>query len=309
MSQPFWAPEYDVSADEARALIAAQFPHVSPCVIERFGAGMDNIAFLVDKKYVFRFPRRSIIVPLLETETAVLPLIAPHLPVPVPVPRFRGIPQGAYPWMFAGYELLPGTTACSVALTDDARLALAPALGSFLRALHSIDPADALALGLPFDTLGRLDHTRRFPLAEDRFANLEARGYLNDVHTFLQFMRETAPRDLVASVIVHGDLYARHVLVDESECLSGIIDWGDVHYGHPAADLMVAHTMLPPSAHQSFIYAYGGVDERAWDIARYRAIYHSALVADYGIKIEDAALRDAGIAALERIREAIAPVF
>ncbi len=94
MSQTFWAPEYDVSADEARALIAAQFPHVSPCVIERFGAGMDNIAFLVDRKYVFRFPRRSIIVPLLETETAVLPLIAPHVPIPVPVPRFKGVPQG-----------------------------------------------------------------------------------------------------------------------------------------------------------------------------------------------------------------------
>lgn len=155
----------------------------------------------------------------------------------------------------------------------------------------------------------RCTRSRRFPLAEDRFANLEARGYLDDVHTFLQFMRETAPRDLVASVIVHGDLYARHVLVDESRCLSGIIDWGDVHYGHPAADLMVAHTMLPASTHQSFIDAYGGVDERAWDIARYRAIYHSALVADYGIKIEDAALRDAGITALERIREAIAPVF
>jgi aminoglycoside phosphotransferase (APT) family kinase protein len=102
------------------------FRHASS---KRFGAGMDNIAFLVDRKYVFRFPRRSIIVPLLETETAVLPLIAPHVPIPVPVPRFKGVPQGAYPWMFAGYELLPGTTACSVALTD-ARLALAPALGS-----------------------------------------------------------------------------------------------------------------------------------------------------------------------------------
>lgn len=46
----------------------------------------------------------------------------------------------------------------------------------------------------------------------------------------------------------------------------------------------------------------GPVDERTKTRARYRAIYHAALVADYGLRIADAALQRAGTAALERMR-------
>ncbi len=73
--------------------------------------------------------------------------------------------------MFAGYELLTGTIACSIVLSEDARRMLARPLGSFLRALHSIDPAQAIARGLPGDTIGRLDHNKRMPLAVERFAH------------------------------------------------------------------------------------------------------------------------------------------
>ncbi len=114
-------------------------------------------------------------------------------------------------------------------------------------------------------------------------------------------MIEHAPHDVKPSAIVHGDLYARHILLDDSASISGVIDWGDVHFGHPANDLMAAHTMLPSDAHAEFIDAYGGIDEATWLLAKYRAIYHSALVAHYGMNIEDAALVNAGISALARI--------
>ncbi len=102
VTKPSWAPDLDVSPEQARDLIAVQFPQIAPRSVERFGAGMDNLAYLVDEKYVFRFPRRAIAVPLLETEAAILPLIAPHLPVPIPAlalsahhkGRIRGCLQG-----------------------------------------------------------------------------------------------------------------------------------------------------------------------------------------------------------------------
>jgi aminoglycoside phosphotransferase (APT) family kinase protein len=297
----FWSPEHDVSPDLARALIASQFPDLVPERIERFGSGMDNIAYLVDQRWIFRFPRRSVVAPLLETETAVLPLIAAHVPVPIPVPQFVGKPQAPYPWMFAGYDVLAGTTACSVELSDDDRARLAPALGKILGALHRIDPGQALALGLPGDAIGRMDHARRFPLAQERLSDLKAGGYLSNAMPLLAFMEANAPSALLACSIVHGDLYARHVLVDSEHTISGIIDWGDVHFGHPAADVMVAHTMLPSGTHASFVEAYGGVDPQTWAWAKYRAIYHSVLVAHYGVRIADSALARAGLSALQRI--------
>lgn len=297
----FWSPEHDVSPELARALIASQFPDLAPERIERCGSGMDNIAYLVDERWVFRFPRRSVVAPLLETETAVLPLIAPLLPVPIPVPEFVGKPQGPYRWIFAGYDVLTGTPACSVELSDDDCARLAPALGKVLGALHRIDPEQALAKGLPGDVIGRMDHARRFPLAQERFSELRTGGYLSNVTPFLAFMKANAPSALQPYSIVHGDLYARHVLVDADHNITGIIDWGDVHFGHPAADLMVAHTMLPSKAHPAFVKAYGGVDPQTWAWAKYRAIYHSVLVAHYGIRAADSTLACAGLSALQRI--------
>jgi aminoglycoside phosphotransferase (APT) family kinase protein len=301
----FWAPEIDVHEELARELIAAQFAELGPQRLRPFGAGMDNAAFLVNERYVFRFPRREIAVPLLERETQILPLLANRVPVRIPVPQFVGTASERYPWLFAGYERLPGTSACSVSLSDQHRETIAPALGSFLRALHAIDPSTAIACGLPGDEMKRLDHAHRFPLAQERFALLEDAGAITNTQPFLDFMASVAPENLEPSVVAHGDLYARHLLVDGKRDLCAVIDWGDVHYGHPAVDLMVAHILLPPSAHAAFVEAYGGVDARTWDIAKYRAVYHCALVADYGIQIGDAALWDAGLTGLRFIRETL----
>lgn len=301
----FWAPEIDVDEDLARQLIAEQFPLLGPKTLRPFGAGMDNAAFLVNDRFVFRFPRREIAVPLLEHETRVLPLLAAHVSTPIPVPVYAGAPSDRYPWLFAGYERLPGTSACSISLSLEEREALAPFLGHFLRQLHAIDPVPAIECGLPGDLIGRFDHARRFALAQERFAMLEDAGAIADTKPFIDFMAATAPRDLQPSVIAHGDLYARHILVDERHALSAVIDWGDLHYGHPAVDLMAAHSFLPASAHNRFIDAYGGVDARMWELAKYRAIYHCALVAHFASQIGDSALWDAGLTGLRFIREGI----
>ncbi len=44
----------------------------------------------------------------------------------------------------------------------------------------------------------------------------------------------------VSPCLMHGDLYARHLLLDESFQLSRVIDWGDLHAGDGAVDLAVA---------------------------------------------------------------------
>lgn len=302
-----WAPEIDVDEELARESIAAQFPELGPKTVRPFGAGMDNAAFLVNERYVFRFPRREIAVPLLERETRILPLIVPRVPVAIPVPRFVGEPNDRYPWVFAGYELLEGTSACSISLSNTERETMAPALGFFLRDLHAIDPARAIERGLPGDLIGRLNHAHRFQLAQERFALLEDSGALTNTQPFIDFMASVAPgdTDVQPSVIAHGDLYARHILLNRRHALGAVIDWGDLHYGHPATDLMVAHSMLPASAHDAFIAAYGGVDERTWQIAKYRATYHCGLVANFGIQTGDAALWDAGLTGLRFIRETL----
>ena len=160
MSLPVWHPEIVVDEATARALIREQFPRVDSSSIEAIGFGYDNTAFLVGDAFVFRFPRRAIAVALMEREMAVLPKIAPLVPVAIPVPILQGRAGGTYPWPFAGYKLLTGSTASSLSLSDSECEGIAPPLGTFLQRLHSVDVRDAVGEALPGDLIGRLDHSR-----------------------------------------------------------------------------------------------------------------------------------------------------
>jgi len=82
----------------------------------------------------------------------------------------------------------------------------------------------------------------------------------------------------------------RHVLVDDAARSAGVIDWGDVHVGHPALDLALAHTLLPPAVRDAFRSAYGPIDAATWALARFRAIYHSAMLLRYAHATADADL-------------------
>jgi aminoglycoside phosphotransferase (APT) family kinase protein len=79
-------------------------------------------------------------------------------------------------------------------------------------------------------------------------------------------------------VFLHGDLHFKNMLVDEQGKVSGIIDWGDMNVGHPACDLSVAYSFLPPQARPQFFEAYGEVDEETKRLARMIAIYIPMLI-------------------------------
>src|SRR5918911_1437267 len=100
MTQP-WKADVDLTPERAASLIERQFPALAPARLEPLGIGWDNAAYLVNGNLVFRFPRRQMGAGLIEREARILPLLAPHLPLPVPVPRFVGRPAGEYPFPFA----------------------------------------------------------------------------------------------------------------------------------------------------------------------------------------------------------------
>ncbi len=265
--------------------------------VRPLGEGWDNAAFGAGD-YVVRFPRRAVAVALIEREVRALPLLAPLLPLPISSPAFAGAPWERYPWPFAGYRRLAGEPLASAAFPAGGYEALGSQLGAFLRALHGVDPEIGARAQLPGDEIGRLDHTACMRRSGPRFAELEAAGVLGDGAALLAQLEALAPAEArAARCIVHGDLYAAHVLIEGERC-SGIIDWGDVHLGDPAVDLSVAFEVLPAHARPAFFAAYGPIDAPAERLARYRALYHAVLVAHYGLTIGNDALREAGLRGL-----------
>ncbi len=280
----------------AQRLILAQFPQLAPATATLLGEGWDNAAFLVNGAYVFRFPRREIAAQLIAHECGVLPLAAPQLPLAVPVPALRGQPSPQYPWRFAGYPQLPGVPLSEKRPSDEEYRRLAAPLGEFLRALHALDCAPLREAGLPSDTLGRLDRARMLPKMRARLETLQSAGFLDETRRMLALVERVAPgQGGMSRALVHGDLYARHILVDERFVPIAIIDWGDVHFGDPAVDLSIAFSILAPPMRERFFEAYGGVDEATIEAARFRAGYHATMVAHYGYRIGDGDLLYIGL--------------
>ena len=57
----------------------------------------------------------------------------------------------------------------------------------------------------------------------------------------------------------HGDLHPANILVDHGQ-LSGVLDFGDLTAGDPAADLSVGWMLLPARCHQAFRDSAGASD-------------------------------------------------
>lgn len=297
MAQP-WAA--DIPFDDALAarLIAEQFPDLAGLPLRLFGEGWDNRAYRLGATQVARFPRRRAGIQYMQGELAVLPHLAGRLPLPIPAPTHIGRPTAAYDAPFAVYPYLPGVTLDSVDPPDAARHRLAAPLGRFLAALHAHPPpADA--------TIGEA----RWVDADHRMEKIRASvasvgGALGQR---LQAVADAAYAGLAPGssavaaaqrTLIHGDLYARHLLLDDAGALVGIIDWGDVHQGDAAVDLGVAFLVLPPADHAAFRAAYGPIEAAVWARARMRAVWDLAVTLQYSHEAGDPPMERAGLRAL-----------
>jgi aminoglycoside phosphotransferase (APT) family kinase protein len=298
-----WAPEVQVPPELAAALIESQCPWLAPVTLDLMGEGWDNVAYLVNREWVFRFPRRTIAVPLLETEGRVLPSLAPRLPYPIPTPVWFGRPDDSYKWPFLGYRRLEGHVVSDANLDEPARAALAEPLARFLRGMHDVPLAEAQAWGAPPDLVGYLDTARFERLVRPALADLVTRGIIDDASPWLDILAAgLAALPLTTPVaLVHGDFYSRHILVDGAGRMTGVIDFGDMHIDHPALDLSVAWTVLPPSARDTFFAIYGEVDDATRAVARLRALTSGLAQEAYGRDVGDAQIEREGLRSLRSL--------
>ena len=288
-----WDADINLSLEDARAIVLAEFPAFVDQSFRLFSSGWDNDAYLAGDRVVFRFPRRKVAARLIENELRILPLLADHLTISISRSTDIGHPTEDYPYVWAGYPLLPGETACRVEWTDEERSANARTLAQFLKALHSFPVEDAI-MCLPGDELQRTDMEMRLPKLLERSENVRPvlpNVDIRKIQTIAETLSRFAINDLRSEIhVCHGDLYARHIIVSKDKAVTGIIDWGDVHLGDRAVDLSVAFTFLPYSAHDEFRKTYGEIDQETWDRAKFRAIYAALAIAEYGADIKDESL-------------------
>lgn len=291
-----WAPEREITLDEALALIRSQcFVDFDEARI--LATGWDNTVVILDDDWVFRFPRRKIALPGIAREIDWLPWIADRVDLPVPVPVYVGDYDG---WPFWGGHHLAGDELAQRPALD--RVPVASAVGRFLAALHSTSLGGAPHVHLPIDPFGRADSASRAVRARDVLADLVEVGLWAHDPGITAVLDAGATLGPVtgAPVLSHGDLYSRHILVEQG-LASGIIDWGDLCLAVPAVDLAVAWSAFSGHARSAFFDAYGSVDDETVLRAKTMAVFSAASIVHYAYDTGDEVLLAEALTGLQGI--------
>lgn len=256
-----------VHVDEAlvRGLLDRQLPEYARLplapVAER---GTDHLLYRLGDDLLVRMPVYAGSAEQAASDARWLPVLAPHLPVAVPVPVAVGRPDATYPFAWSVVPWLPGRNP-----TDDDidPLVLVEDLAAFVRALHAIDTA-----GGPVATGTRRGAPVRSWDEAVRAAVDEAGARIDRDRVLAAWTDCLAAPDWDRDPVwVHGDLLRGNLIVETGR-LSAVIDFGALGVGDPAVDLLPAWATLPAGVRAAYREATGYDDDtwrrgRGWALA------------------------------------------
>ncbi|MFC3455206.1 aminoglycoside phosphotransferase family protein [Amycolatopsis speibonae] len=253
-----------VGVEQVRRLIGDQFPRWADLPVRPVAeSGWDNVTFRLGETMVVRLPSAAEYALAVEKEQRWLPVLAPRLPLPIPVPLAKGDPGADYPFSWSIYQWLDGEPASADRLADPVRFALD--LAAFLAALQGVDAAGGPRPGKHNWFRGATLRTYE--------AQVE-RAVDGDIDTGLaREIWKTAldsPWD-GADTWFHGDVAPGNLLLDRGEP-AAVIDFGTCGVGDPSCDLAIAWTLLTADGRQAFRERLS-VDEATWARGRGWALW------------------------------------
>jgi len=256
---------YTLTIEEATRDVVTAFPRLAGMRVELLDEGYDFKVFEVEEGWLFRFPKHEQASVKLGMESRLLPDLADRLSLPIP--GYECLAQSISGRPFVEYKKIPGISGDVLETVD--RDVVARQLGLFLGELHAYPVEKAREAGVPegsnlvagwrVSSLERLDR-----IAQSSVDLHELRSYLEEA---IPSPFEGLPR------LVHNDLWAEHVLIDErSGCVSGIIDWGDAIVSDPAVDFACLYAWYGERWLGRVLDSYpGGPDSQIIVRARYLA--------------------------------------
>lgn len=297
-----WDSSISMNIDLAKRLIESQ-QRINIKEISFLGEGIDNVAYLINDEFVFRFPRREAALNCMENEIAILPYISAYLDFPFTCPTYIGQPTSEYPYVYSGYKKLPGRSLSQVKseLIDDPQFA--KTLAIWLKQLHNIKINSEHITAIKGDQSWRLDAINRIDRCHqilDKYENYFIAAGFNIIHlNQITYSLSNLKFTNLGKSYLHGDLYARHILVGDNHQPSGLIDWGDVHIGDPGIDLSIGILIFTKKACEKFFNSYESINSQAKEIAIFRAFCHSMTLLPYGYDKNDSELKIWGKLSLE----------
>jgi aminoglycoside phosphotransferase (APT) family kinase protein len=248
----------EITAELVRELLREQHPDLAGLDVREVAGGWGNQMWRLGDELAVRMQRMDPTPELQLNERRWLPVVAPRLPLPVPVPVRFGEPSARFPKHWTVMTWVPGEPLDHGSISRGAHAA--ETLASFLRALHVEAPADAPV------TRDRRAHPRDCAAEFEELLQAVTPDDADDIRA-VWADAAAAPARQGPPVWVHGDLHPANVVV-AGGTLAGVVDFGDLSAGDPAWDLAAAWVLLPAGAAAGFLDAYAEADEAAVRRAR-----------------------------------------
>ncbi len=234
--------EAELTAELVRELLRDQHPDLADRPIRLGARGWDNQLWRLGDDLAVRLPwQTSAADALLLKENTWLPVLAPLLPLRVPVPQRLGQASERYPHPWIITTWVPGTPADRAPATRGGPAA--DALTAFLTALHQPAP-----MGAPE---GRGRGQALTQVAEGVASQLPSTmpdlcaavagtelGLVPDMDVVRAIWDDalSAPGWEGPQLWLHGDLHPANVLTEDG-AFCGVVDFGDLCAGDPALDI------------------------------------------------------------------------
>lgn len=219
-----------------KQIINDEFPKFTINSIKKIGEGDNSTAFLINKNYIFRFPKRKEVKRQLKKEIDVLPKIRTLLNVEIPAFDFISINLN-----FVGHKSISGEFLSKEtynSLSNKKQVKIQKSLALFLTQLHKINSPALKDYNLEIvnyreEYLHNLKDAKKLIFPNIKRSNREIitqafNEYLNNKNNFNY-----------KPALIHNDLSTDHILFKKkNSVISGIIDFGDLAIGDPDYDLM-----------------------------------------------------------------------
>jgi len=309
--------EVELNAELVRDLLRDQHPDLADRPLELGARGWANQLWRLGDDLAVRLPWQADAADAqLLNEHTWLPVFAPMLPLPVPVPQRLGQPSARYPHPWIVTTWVPGTPADRAPATRGT--AAAEALAAFVIAMHQPAPVEApegRGRGGPLAQVAKgMAGKFMFKALTDACAAVAAieQQPTPDLHEVRAIWDDAvaAPRWTGPPLWLHGDLHPANVLTaDGTFC--GVVDFGDLCAGDPALDLAACWILLPDhDAIDRFRSACPlAVDDATWRRARGWAIWRasgSLAIATAGPPGGKPSWGPPAVASLQRLTESVA---
>ncbi len=270
--------EIDLTSALVRALLRDQHPDLADRAITFGARGWDNQLWRLGDELAVRLPWQTATADaLLLKEHAWVPVLAPRLPLPVPVPQRLGKPSARYPHPWTVTTWVPGSPADRAPVTPGG--SAADAVAAFLTALHRPAPVDApegRGRGGALTQVARGIARQLREMADLCLAVGQAPTPDPNAVRAIWADAIDAPEWDGPPLWLHGDLHPANVLTADGD-LCGMVDFGDLCAGDPALDLAACWILLPDhEAVERFRAACPlAADDANWRRARGWAIWRA----------------------------------